>query len=242
MLMTAHITTRRESPTMRNTITASVSALALAFSLGACSASSTTTTTTEVSVSDGETTETTTTQTTTVLGDDSDNVNAYENTYFGFAYTLPDGLDIDDEEELAEFAAQNNLQTDASDLAEGESAIVMHAAGDDDYQVQVFVNHLASSDATIEEYVTAKQAEIVVNADARKEDGSIDDYTYENMDLTVDNTPIPADVLTMTQGDETICELTLYFKTDDDVCQVVFLSPSEDESVDLARGIALLDE
>ena len=202
----------------RQTIVACASALVLAGALGACS-----TTTTQTTSSDGSTEVSFSTSS----GTDTTSAGTYDNDYFGFGIDIPQGMSSLSESELKDFASTSDLKTDANKLADGERAIVWRAAD-------------SNRDAVpVADYAKSRRAALEEAAKARVDKGELDSYEVKDVQLTINNQQVPADLFITRKGSDTTCELTAYFQKGSDYAEVVSLANTEGEATALSQCIRL---
>ncbi len=214
----------------RQTIVACASALVLAGALGACS-----TTTTQTTSSDGSAEVSFSTSS----GTDTTSAGTYDNDYFGFAIDIPQGMSSLTESELKDFASTSDLKTDANKLADGERAIVWRAA-DSNRAMQVLVVKVADADAVpVADYAKSRRAALEEAAKTRVDKGELDSYEVKDVQLTINNQQVPADLFITHKGSDTTCELTAYFQKGSDYAEVVSLANTEGEATALSQCIRL---
>lgn len=214
----------------RQTIAAFASALVLAGALGACS-----TTTTQTTSSDGSTEVSFSSSS----GTDTTSAGVYENDYFGFAIDIPQGMSSLSESELKDFASKSDLKTDANTLAAGERALIWRAA-DSNRAMQVIAVKVADADAVpVADYAKSRGAALEEAAKARVDKGDLDSYEVKDVQLTINNQQVPADLFITRKGSDTTCELTAYFKQGTDYAEVVSLANTESEVTTLSQCIRL---
>ena len=61
----------------------------------------------------------------------------------------------------------------------------------------------------------------------------------KDVQLTINNQQVPADLFIMRKGGDTTCELTAYFKQGTDYAEVVSLANTEGEATALSQCIRL---
>ena len=202
----------------------------LAGARGACS-----TTTTQPTSSDGSTEVSFSTSS----GTDTTSAGVYENEYFGFAIDIPQGMSSLSESELKDFASTSDLKTDANKLADGERAIVWRAA-DSNRAMQVLVVKVADADAVpVADYAKSRRAALEEAAKDRVDKGELDSYEVKDVQLTINNQQVPADLFITHKGSDTTCELTAYFQKGSDYAEVVSLANTEGEATALSQCIRL---